>query len=322
MHIQIKNIEEAEKLMYFINDKILELKPDKVEILGDLFHNHSVIRLEVLEFWDSWLDILSESCELVVLRGNHDMDGSYGSDSHVLSIFRHLASKKRNLKIVHHPRLDGIYGYVSYTHSKDEFVSLANNLASQGAKVLICHQSFNTSMFENGTYDPEGIDPSLLNFNLIISGHIHKHQICVVNGKTIIHPGTPFWQTASDANENKGIWLYNHDDITGAIISSELIPTDGVVTKIVSLIWEEGKDMPIAPTNAKTTIELVGSSSWVNDQKKILKGQYAIKTKITDKISKIERKTGKNFYDFVSNLYVTNINRDILLKYMKENGVV
>lgn len=321
-HVRPTNLDEWEKLAHFIQDKILEIKPDRVEILGDLFHTHAVLRMEVLDFWDAWLDILSEACELVVLVGNHDQTGNYESDMHALSVFKHLQRKNRNLKIVDLARKEGIYGYMPYTHSKDHFVELANGLASDGAKVLVCHQSFITSQFESGTYDPEGIDPALINFDLIISGHIHKHQICTSSGKIIIHPGTAMWHTNADANEDKGIWLYNHDDNTGAITSSELIRTAGIVTKIVELTWEEGKSLPAIPSGAKVVIELVGSSQWVSDQKKALKGQVSLKTKITDRVNKLARNPGKNFLDFISNVYVTTMDRTVLLKYMRDNGIV
>lgn len=323
-HVRPGNLEEAEKLFHFINDKILELQPNRVEILGDLMHSHAVIRLEVLNFWNEWLDVLvaHENVEFVILIGNHDMSGNYESHSSALSVFQHIAKKHKNLKIVERPRVDGIYGYVSYTHDKEQFITIAKDLALEGAKVLVCHQSFLTSKFESGTYDPDGIDPDPIPFNLIISGHIHAHQECTFNGKTILHPGTPMWHSNSDANENKGIWMYEHDNLTGKILKSHFFSTAKVVTPIFSLIWREGESMPETPSVGKITIELVGSSQWVSDQKKLLKGQYGIKTKITDRIDKIARKPGQNFRDFVTNIYPTGVDRTKLLEYMKENGIV
>lgn len=323
-HIKPSNLVEAEKLFHFINDQILELKPDRVEIMGDLFHTHAVIRLEVLCFWNAWLDVLlaHESVEFVILVGNHDMTGDYQSHESALTVFEHLAKLRKNLKIVESPRQEGIYGYVSYTHDRDTFYDICRRLASSGSKVLVCHQSFSTSQFESGTYDPAGFDIAPIPFDLIISGHIHKYQKCVADGKTIIHPGTPKWDTASDANEDKGIWLYEHDDSTGAITSETLIRTAGVVTKIVALVWEEGKDLPAIPSGCKVGIELVGSSQWVSDHKKALKGTVSLKTKITDRVDKSTRKPGRNFHDFVSNLFVTTMDRTVLLDYMKENGIV
>ncbi len=323
-HIKWSNLEEAEKLFHFINDQILEIKPDRVEILGDLFHTHAVIRLEVLEFWNGWLDVLvaHEDVEFVVLIGNHDMTGSYHSHTSALGVFKHMARKHRNLKIVENPRTEGIYGYVSYTHDRNTFYDIARGLASEGAKILVCHQSFLTSKFESGTYDPDGFDPSQIPFDLIISGHIHAHQKCIADGKTIIHPGTPKWDTLSDANQEKGIWLYEHDDVTGAILSERMIGTKHVVTKIVEIVWEEGKPLPAIESGVKTTIELIGSSAWVSEHKKALKGHYGLKSQITDRADKSERKPGKNFQDFMLNLYVTKADKPKLLEYMRNNGII
>jgi hypothetical protein len=250
------------------------------------------------------------------------MTGDYHTDSHSLSVFKHISEKNKNLKIVDKPLLEGIYGYLPYIHDKAPFIVLARELAMSGAKVLVCHQSFSTSRFESGTYDPEGIDPSPLDFSLIISGHIHSHQKCIADGKSIIHPGTPKWDTDSDANVEKGIWLYRHDDSTGAIISEKMITTQHVVTKIVKLVWEEGKPLPAIPGGVKVSIDLIGTSEWVAKQKKDLKGHYSLSTTVTDRVDKSARKPGKNFHDFVSNIFVTTVDRTALLNYMKEKSLV
>lgn len=323
-HIKPSNLEDAEKLFHFINDQILEHRPDRVEILGDLFHTHSIVRLEVMEFWDGWLDVLSshENTEIIILVGNHDMASNQENAAHALLGFKRVGRRWKNIKIVDLPRVEGIYGYMPYIHDGNTFIDLANGLVSHGAKILVCHQSFAGSQFESGTYDSNGIDPSGINFNLIISGHIHKRQVITGNGKTIIYPGTPKWDTMSDANEDKGIWLYEHDDTTGAIISEQLIRTAGVITKIVSLVWTEGSDLPAIPSGCKVGIELIGSSDWVNQQKKALKGQVAIKTKITDRVDKTTRQVGNDFLDFVKNLFVSTADREHLLKFMQELKIV
>ena len=319
-HIKPTNLEEAEKLMHFVNDVILERRPDRVELLGDLFHTHSIVRLEVLDFWDSWIDILSEATELYVLIGNHDRATNQEHAVHSLATIKRI--RRKNLKIVENPRVDGIFGYISYYHDSQTFIDIANSCVKDGAKVLICHQTFDGSKYESGVYAPDGIDPSKIDCKLIISGHIHTRQIIKNGDQTIIYPGTPKWDTLADANEDKGIWLYEHDDVTGAIISEELIRTAHVVTKLVSLSWVEGEELPAIPSGCKVTIELIGSSEWVNKHKKALKGQFSIKTKITDRVDKAARQAGSSFQDFVQNLYVTNCDREELLKYMKELGLV
>lgn len=324
-HIKPSNLIEAEDLMHFINDVILEQKPDRVEILGDLFHTHSILRLEVLEFWVEWIDVLlaHEDVELYVLRGNHDMATSEENCASVYSIFKLI--RKKNFHYCDNPHADKQsfpFAYVSYYGNHDKFIDVANACAKEGAKVLVCHQTFDGSRYESGIYAPDGIDTSKINFNLIISGHIHTHQDMIKGDKRIIYPGTPKWDTASDANEDKGIWMYEHDDSTGAILKEELIRTAHVVTKIVNLTWVEGLPCEAIPSGCKTTIELVGSSKWVESQKAALKGTVEIRSRITDKTERKVREAGKNFADFVANKFQTDMNRVELLKYMKGLGIV
>lgn len=316
-HIKPNNIDEADRLMDFVNDLALSKKVDRITILGDLMHTHAVVRLEVLEFWDQWLDTLSEVQDLVVLVGNHDQSGNFSSDNNSLRVFQRM--KKKTLHIVEYPKVIGSFGYISYIHDRDKFVEIANNLIDNyGAKIIICHQTFDGAKYESGIYAPDGINPDLIKAPLIISGHIHSRQAF---GK-VIFPGTPKWDSASDANEQKGVWIFEHDDLTGAILNTEFFSTENVVTPIIRLTWKEGEEMPTFPENAKTAIELVGSSSWIDKQKPLLKGKASISTKITDRVTAETRKTGTNFEDFIKNLYSTSMNKEHLLKWMKEMGLV
>ena len=322
-HIKPSNVEEAEDLLHFINDQILAIQPDRVELMGDLFHTHNIVRLEVLEFWYGWLDVLTahENIDIYVLVGNHDKGSTDELAFSAVSVFNHKGRAK-NLKICEIPRVDGPFAYVSYYADHNKFIEVANNCAANGAKVLVCHQTFDGSCYENGFYAPDGIDAKKLNFDLIISGHIHTTQDIQKDGKRIIYPGTPKWDTVSDANEDKGIWLFEHDDATGAFISQKLIRTDHVVTKIVHLTWKEGEVQEPIPAGAKVSIELIGSSAWIEKEKITLKGQYPIRTKVTDKVQKKEREAGKNFPEFVAKRFKTEVDRVALLRYMKELNIV
>lgn len=323
-HIKPSNLEEAEDLMHFINDVILERQPDRIEILGDLFHTHAIVRLEVLEFWVEWLDVLlTHEIPLYVLRGNHDMASDQENCPSVFSVFKLI--KKKHFHYCDNPRadqkIDGPFAYISYYGDHKAFIDVANNCAKEGAKVLICHQTFDGSKYESGIWAPDGIDASKINFSLIISGHIHTHQDMMKDGKRIIYPGTPKWDTASDANEQKGIWMYEHDS-DGAIIREEFISTGEVCTPLVSLTWLEGQPKPEYSEQADVTIELVGSAQWIAEQEALLKGTVEIRSKRTDKTERTTRNAGKNFADFVANKFQTDLDKIELLKYMKGLNVV
>lgn len=315
-HVRPSNIDESDKLLQFVVDTALEYKIDRIEILGDLFHTHAVLRLEVLEFWTHWLDTLNDLCPVYVLVGNHDQSGDYNSNSNALSVFSKL--RKKNIHIVETANVDGFgIGYMAYVHNKERFIELALGLKDLGVKTLVCHQTFAGSKYENGFFAPDGINPDELPFETIISGHIHAMQRF---GK-VIYPGTARWDSVSDANQTKGIWIFEHDD-DGRILKETLLPTDKVCTPILSFTWHEGQEEPIIPENSRSAIELVGSSDWISKQKIKFKSKVAIKTKITDKTRSEHRKTGGNLEDFMRNMFVSNMNKEHLIEYAKELGLV
>jgi DNA repair exonuclease SbcCD nuclease subunit len=321
-HVKVTNIDESDRLMDFVGDVAREHKVDRIEILGDLFHTHSVLRLEVLEFWNAWLDTLSESQELVVLVGNHDQSGDYNSHSNALSIFNRL--KKTNLHIVEYPKTLGVFGYVPYIHEPAKFIEQCNSLVSDhGARVIVSHNTYQGSKYENGFYAPDGVNPESINCGILISGHIHSRQSFRTGiGQIVIYPGTARWDTASDANQPKGIWLYEHDDATGEILKEQYIDTSKVCSPIVSVTVNEGGELPAIVEGVRLSVELVGSSDWVTKQKNILKGKASIKTKITDKAKFEHRKSGNSLMEFIDKHYVTSIDKARLLNYMKELQIV
>lgn len=307
--------------MKFVFAQYRETGFTRIVILGDLFHNHFQIRLEVLEFWDRWLDLLSDlaGVEVVVLVGNHDQSGDYKAGGHALSVFKRI--KKPNLHIVDGPVQLGLFAFLPYIHSSDQLIADASKLFDAGARVLVNHTTYAGSKYESGMYAPDGIDPILLPYNLLITGHIHSRQRFITpRGQTVIMPGTSRWDTASDANEPKGLWLVSHSDLDGSIESERFIDTSSVVTPIVSVSLSEGDAIPEFPKNARVAIELIGSSTWVTKMKATFKG-HSVSVKITDKKNSVERSAGKSLEDFVLNIYQAK-NKDALVKYMKEKNLV
>jgi len=316
-HIKSSNIKESEALMQFILRSAESFAIDRLEILGDLNDLHSIVRLEVLEFWQKYFNILSKkSFKVVILVGNHDLTGSYTNNYSALHPF--LSLENTNFKIVHEPYLDGLYGYLPYIHDDNKFVEEANKLAEQGATVLVSHPNFKGAVYDNGTPINNGVsDDSLDNrFLHLIGGHIHTE----IEIGRVWYTGNPRWLTKSDANKEKGIWLVTHNDKTGAIEEKQFISTRSVCTPIVSLVWKEGQAKPLIPENAKVDIELHGSSDWVSKQKLDLKG-VSISSKLTDVKKSAIRKSGKSLHEFLSKHYQTD-RREKLLKYMEGLNLV
>lgn len=321
-HIKVTNLQEAEALLKFVLEMVLLHKVDRLEILGDLFHTHAIIRVEVLAFWNHWLDILSDAVEVVVLVGNHDMPGSNEATTHSLEIFRRLGKCK--LHIVDQPRVIGGIGYVPYIHKNEAFIEEANKLKKLGALYLVSHTTYSGSKFESGMYAPDGVDPEQLHYDLLISGHIHNRQRFITNrAQTVIYPGTAKWDTDGDANELKGLWLVNHR-ADGSIDSEQYLDTSAICTPILKLEWKEGEAAPQIPEGARASVELIGSSEWVSKQKASLKGKASVKSKITDKTKSANRSAGKSLEDFLLNQFepIAGVDRSEMVSYLKELKIV
>lgn len=320
-HTKIGNLEESENLLHFVLDQAIRRQVDRIEILGDLFHSHAVIRLEVLDFWTNWLGTLSEVFETVVLVGNHDTNMNINENLNALSVFDKL--KKKNLKIVESTTVLKPFAYMAYERSNEKFVKNANYLADEfGATVLVCHQTLQGSRYENGFYAPDGVDSSLISpkYSKIISGHIHSKQ----EFGRVIYPGTAKWDTASDANLPKGITIFNHDDVTGEILNVEFLSTEEICTPIREYVWKEGEEEPIISEKARNSVRLIGSSEWISKQKKKLNGKASISVKITDKAKVKERQYVNSMEQFILKYFtpVQGMDKEKILAYMKELNLV
>lgn len=316
-HVRPTNLEESERLLQFVLDTARAYSVFRIEILGDLFHTHAILRLEVLEFWKRWLKILSDEFQTVVLVGNHDQSGNHHSDSHALSVFIGLNNA---LMIIEQPEAYGPIGYMPYIHDNAQFISQANALADRGVKFLVSHTTYAGSKYDNGMYAPDGVDPDLIDARILtlLSGHVHAEQ----QYGRVIYPGTARWDTASDANKRKGIWLYKHDPISAAILEASFISTEKVCVPLIELSWREGDPQPNLVEGARVHVELIGSSAWISQQKGILKGKCSIRTKITDSKHLESRKATASLQEYIENQYVTTADKEGLLKLAKEIGLV
>lgn len=316
-HVMPSNVDESDSLLSFVAQKAIEHKVDRIEIEGDLFHTHNIVRLEVLEFWNEWLAHLSDICEVVVLVGNHDMSGSYDNTFSALTVFQWM--KKKNLKIIEYAQLIGNIGYMPYIHDNAKFVEIANGLAESGATVLVSHVTYEGSQYESGMYCPDGINPGLIDSRIkyLFTGHIHTEQ----EFERVRCVGTARWLTNADANRRKGIWIYDHAD-DGTVTDCSHIDTSSVCIPIISVEYNEGDSAPpTLSTFAKNLVLLRGSSEWVNKAKLELKGKCSISTKITDTKKSRTRKSGKSLFEYMTQ-HCQSPKKDKLLAYMQELKLV
>lgn len=276
-HVQISNLKDSEKLIDFIINTAIARKVMNVEFLGDLFHTHAVIRIEVIDFWQrSFKKMVASNLNCTVLVGNHDQPGSKEKEQEMNAL--NIFDIHDNFTIVNKPSEILGTAYIPYMSDRQSFIDAAKKLYDQGAtELLVAHQTFTGAQYENGFFSEEGIDPGLIPQKQIISGHIHKSQQV---GKCF-YPGTPKWDTMADANEPKGIWIFTHED-SGEYVDKEFISTADIVTPIISYDIKEGDVLPEVNPSARNYVTLEGKTAWINNIKSKLKN-CNIKIKPTDR---------------------------------------
>lgn len=314
-HCQVNNLKDSESLMDFIIKNAKKNKIDRIVFLGDQYHTHAIIRMEVQNFWYNSLKRLNKIAPTYLLVGNHDMKGdneSKANDINSMIAFSTDNILLENINIIDKPtNIEGI-GMLPYYKNIDDFIKACNDLYNQGAtELLVAHQTFTGAQYENGFFSEEGIDPALIPQKQIISGHIHKSQQV---GKCF-YPGTPKWDTMADVNQEKGIWIFTHSE-SGEYIEKEFISTAEIVTPIISYDIKEGDDLPQINPFARNYITIEGKTAWINKIKPKLKG-CNIKIKPTDRtLAKNNNNLSINEYLETEFEPITGVNKEELKQFI------
>lgn len=271
-HAQPSNLKDCEKIIELVIETQQKEQASTLVLAGDLFHTHAVLRLEVVNFWKRAATLLSKQgfSKIYALVGNHDMAGDKQTE-HKMSALDVLKDIP-GVVVVDRPISNGYnMGFLPYYSDNTKFIEATKEAYELGARILFCHQTFDGSKFDNGFYAPGGVDQNLLPaFDQIVSGHIHTSQTI---GK-VFYPGTPKWDTLSDANEDKGIWVLSD--------SWKFISIAEKIEPIVSLTINEQTDLDSVKVSKRTTLELEGSSTWIASVSKKLKGSCRLVARPTD----------------------------------------
>ncbi len=269
-HVTVRNLDESERLRSFISDMADKYDVDYIEFLGDLQHTHAVIRVEVLHFWWKALNSFSSKIGIIALVGNHDQPGSKEKEQLMNSL---QVLQNDRIDIVNTPRIYNNIAYIPYMSDKAAFIQATKDLYDKGAqKLLVAHQNFTVPLYH------DIIDQNLVPQEAIITGHIHEQRQI---GK-VFQVGTPKWDTLTDANEEKGIWIYEHN-VDGSVKSKEFLSTKHILTPITKIIMNEGDAEVELDPNARNYLELVGSTAWINQMKKKYKGLAQLKATPSDR---------------------------------------
>lgn len=268
-HVRVEDLLQASALRDLILSQAVPGR--RLVILGDLFHNHSVVHLQVLHFWMEAVKLFTQVFKDVTLvMGNHDTTHDATLGIHALQGFAHIPG----VTVVDRPMEFGPFLFVPFCRDNDQFVAACK--ASDRA-VVICHQSMNGGKYENGIFIKDGVDPALITQKLILSGHIHAGQ----EFAQVWYPGNPRALTANDANQDRFIWKTTWTPL-GELLTRESINTAGVLARI--MVVDDREEAPLDPEQVKVfpcdqlTIVLHGSEEWIRGRRQVWSGRAKVKS--------------------------------------------
>lgn len=150
-----------------------------IVIGGDLFHTSNNIRNQMfIPFFNKLFDLKNMGIEIIIFPGNHDVQNTDNDClAETFKSFAHFIKKSETINI------DGIdYDFLAYTQNP-------NDIPNKG-QVLFTHLEVAGYMFNKfqKCEDETFKDGSFDQYELVVSGHLHKKQ----EGKNIVFPGSPY----------------------------------------------------------------------------------------------------------------------------------
>lgn len=270
VHAVPEELGDCEALMAYV-EGIAAAEGAKVVFMGDQYHCHNVIRAEVMAFWRrTFKRFNSRGIDTVAMVGNHDFAGE-GSDIHA------MAAHEEQIHVVEKPEevYPGIL-FCPYMANPDKLV--AASAAHPEAQVLVCHQTFVGSKYENGFFAEDGCNPDDILQKHIISGHIHSpqsfgHQTPYGQVGEVRYIGAPRWRSLTDANVDRAVWLYEFAWNGVPVGESRGFDTGKVCRKIVHWVEEEGgpqMDLSTYDPRHDYRVDVRGSTPFVEQRQRDL----------------------------------------------------
>lgn len=230
VHATQQELPECEALLGLIDITAKDQNVDGIVFMGDQTHNHSVMNVYVMSFWQKAFSSLCRPC--YVLVGNHDRPGNGDPQVHSMQFF------KQNVTFVSDVFEISTGVTLCGFQSNADFVSKMESLPVE-TKTVLCHQTFLGAKYENGFFATDGVDLADVPKFQYISGHIHTPHTFA----NVYYIGAPRWRTLADANVDRFLYVMDFD-LQGSVQSTVTIPTSPTCRPIVrlSLEEEEGSD--------------------------------------------------------------------------------
>ena len=303
LHCKSSNIDETKKIFEYISTVAKKHSIKDVFLLGDLFDSHGIVHLPVVYCYKEIFETYSD-LNFFCLVGNHDYIVHGNRRHHSLLYYKKqsnvtiIDSSDNNLFLYKNNSID--FECMPHTN-KEDFFEL---IKKKKTDILLCHHTFLGAQYENSFIAPDGIDSTCIDYLKIVSGHIHKTQ----NVQQVFYTGTPRWLSKSDANQSKGIWLWD------GLEKFKFLSTGTVCKEIFSINIDESFNFDLAiDAKNKYILNVKGDKSFLEKVCNIYKEGCEIRhIPIDSKKITVKESDGleKSLENFVKNNYVPSYNID------------
>ena len=268
IHVVPNELDDCNALLEHIISVARSQNCFELWLSGDQHHTHSVVQLEVMNWWKyAFKRLRSEGIKTVALVGNHDQH-SPGSLMHSMMAYEGT----QGLCIVDKPTVRNGVLMLPYYHTEAEFVTACVDYYKgvdgygnryTATETVFCHQTFDGSMYENGFLASDGFRANLIPQKQIISGHIHTGQ----EFDKVWYVGSPRWRSLSDANVERAVWLVEFD-ARGVILNRQAYSTGDVCRQIKHVVDTEKNPVEL-PLDLKHQwrVDVKGSPEWCKSRK-------------------------------------------------------
>jgi DNA repair exonuclease SbcCD nuclease subunit len=226
-----ERLESIKKVMYQMTNYARNNDIKQVFILGDLFHNKSIIYSEALGLF---LRFLRDNKDLTftIFSGNHDLS-SRGTNP--TSALEALSSESNVIYIKEPTKIDNDQIFIVPYSEKSMISDIKNN----SCKYLMSHFGLSEALLNSGISIVSGIGISDLKnkYKYVFLGHYHSPQNLSSDGIEIYYTGNLLQSDWGEKNEIKRFLVI--DTVTDQIQS---IPTSGYKKHIELELTNENKE--------------------------------------------------------------------------------
>lgn len=174
---------------------------------GDFFDSRKAIRHDTMEFVREHIIPKTKGQEWHVLVGNHDM---HMKETIFPNSCNELLAGYDNFTIYNEPaalKIDGIAIDMIPWLCRDNRKQVLDFISNSTSSIAVGHFELTGFQYYRGMASQGEDSHFLANYNQVWSGHFHT----ISKNAHILYVGTPYQLTFGDADDDRGVWVYDTD---------------------------------------------------------------------------------------------------------------